>query len=501
MIPSLANWSVAKPLSLGGIILGGSAFAFLSLPPLQLPIVALAVLICALPLLIKTTYLLKRRTQDHRQLIDTAINDYPFISIHIATYDEPALIVIRSLEALEKLDYPVDRFEVIVLDNNTPSRSTWLPVQQWCEDRFGFDFYHYDEVKGAKAGALNIALNHTSPEAEFIATVDADYQVAPSFLKTAAQALISGNLSHVQFPQAYHSVRDGMKSVASELAQYFGTYAARSTSARDMLLTGTLSVIRRSTLVASGGWQTGTITEDADLGAVLMANGGAGGFVSSIQGRGLLPHSFNDLSVQRFRWSAGNAQTLKKVLLQEDRPPSLGILGQLSAWLSGAHLLLPVCLLTLLTGSSIVPLVAMTAYFLLLGGEVALAFATTSGSLHSRFQVAITRFSLLPEHSLGFLKGFLSTHLSFVRTPKAFSSQTSGNQSDLLLGNLALMAASGLILAQPLLAILSVPLLLTSVARSHVARALRPKPQRISSEFPSLSAASVFQKTAVKPNL
>src|SRR6185503_20332657 len=47
----------------------------------------------------------------------------PRVSIHVPTYNEPAPMVIETLNALARLDY--DNYEVIVLDNNTPDPETW----------------------------------------------------------------------------------------------------------------------------------------------------------------------------------------------------------------------------------------------------------------------------------------------------------------------------------------------------------------------------------------
>ena len=53
----------------------------------------------------------------------------------------------------------IANFEVIVLDNNTRIRSRWQPVEAHCA-ALGprFRFFHFDDMKGFKAGALNKAL-------------------------------------------------------------------------------------------------------------------------------------------------------------------------------------------------------------------------------------------------------------------------------------------------------------------------------------------------------
>src|SRR5690606_34977075 len=51
----------------------------------------------------------------------------PFVSIHLACYNEPPEMVILTLDSLAALDY--DNYEVIVLDNNTKNPDVWKPVE------------------------------------------------------------------------------------------------------------------------------------------------------------------------------------------------------------------------------------------------------------------------------------------------------------------------------------------------------------------------------------
>jgi exo-beta-1,3-glucanase (GH17 family) len=54
--------------------------------------------------------------------------DWPFISVHVPAYNEPPDMMIETLDALSRLDYP--SFEVLVIDNNTQNENVWRPVQQ-----------------------------------------------------------------------------------------------------------------------------------------------------------------------------------------------------------------------------------------------------------------------------------------------------------------------------------------------------------------------------------
>ena len=227
-------------------------------------------------------------------------------SVHVATHEEPPAMVMRTVRALSR-QVNAPEFEVIVLDNNTADAALWRPVQALCGRRGPrFRFYHEDGVTGAKAGALNIALERTDPAATHVVVVDADYEVTPDFLSVAAAEIRRTDDDFLQFPQAYRN-ETRAPGVSLELADYFLRHARQADCAGAMLLTGTLSVIRRSALTAAGGWSGRTITEDAELGLRLRRLGYRGRFVDRVVGRGMLPLDLAGLSLQRYRWAAGPA--------------------------------------------------------------------------------------------------------------------------------------------------------------------------------------------------
>lgn len=78
----------------------------------------------------------------------------PRFSIHVATHSDPPHLVIRTLQALLNQDWPSERYEIIVMDNNTTDPALWRRVESFCAawpDRIRF--LHQMDVSGAKAGA------------------------------------------------------------------------------------------------------------------------------------------------------------------------------------------------------------------------------------------------------------------------------------------------------------------------------------------------------------
>src|ERR1700730_2106458 len=137
-----------------------------------------------------------RHEQSVAPVVPVIADHRPKVSLHVPAYSEPPHVVIATLDALAILDYP--NYEVLVIDNNTRDPSLWQPVQAHCQ-RLGprFHFFHVDRLAGAKAGALNFALRHTSYDAELVGVVDADYKVERNFLATIIGYFTDPNIAFV----------------------------------------------------------------------------------------------------------------------------------------------------------------------------------------------------------------------------------------------------------------------------------------------------------------
>ena len=230
----------------------------------------------------------------------------PKASIHVPVYNEPPDMVIASLDALARLDYP--DFEVLVIDNNTRDPAVWKPIEAHCR-RLGrrFRFFHVAPLAGFKAGALNFALAHADPAAEVIGVIDSDYQVEPSWLRELVPLFDDPNITIVQAPQDY---RDGHVSLFKAMcqAEYRGFFhiGMVTRNERDAIIQhGTMTLVRRSSLVSVEGWSEWCITEDAELGLKLFEQGDSALYIPRSYGRGLVPDTFLDFKQQRFRWAYG----------------------------------------------------------------------------------------------------------------------------------------------------------------------------------------------------
>jgi exo-beta-1,3-glucanase (GH17 family)/cellulose synthase/poly-beta-1,6-N-acetylglucosamine synthase-like glycosyltransferase len=254
-------------------------------------------------------------TQEHRRIfraIEVDEEALPMVSVHVPAYNEPPDMMIRTLDALAQLDYP--RFEVIVIDNNTSDPAVWQPVREHCE-RLGarFRFFHEDPLAGYKAGALNLALQHTDPAAEIIAVIDSDYLVHPRWLRDLTPQLLQEKTAIMQAPQDY---RDAQENAFKAMcyAEYRGFFYIGMITRNErnaIIQHGTMTLVRKSALQDVSGWAEWCITEDAELGLRIFEQGLEASYVPTSYGQGLMPDTFTDYKKQRFRWAFGAVQIMR----------------------------------------------------------------------------------------------------------------------------------------------------------------------------------------------
>lgn len=236
----------------------------------------------------------------------------PMVSIHVPAYNEPPDMMIETLDALAKLDYP--SYEVIVMDNNTKDPAVWQPVEAHCK-ALGpkFHFFHEDPLKGFKAGALNYCLSKTSPTAEVIAVIDSDYQVTSDWLRDLVPQFLKPSVAIVQAPQDYRDEGENLFK-AMCYAEYRGFFYIGMITRNErnaIIQHGTMTMVRKSVLEEVGGWAEWCITEDAELGLKIFEKGYEALYTSRSYGRGVMPDVFVDFKKQRYRWAYGAVQIMR----------------------------------------------------------------------------------------------------------------------------------------------------------------------------------------------
>jgi len=362
----------------------------------------------------------------------------PKVSIHVPAYNEPPAMLIETLDALARLDYP--DFEVLVIDNNTRDERIWRPVEEHCR-KLGarFRFFHVAPLAGFKAGALNYALARTAPEATIVAVIDSDYVVDARWLRDLTPGFQDERIAIVQAPQDY---RDADQSAFKAMcyAEYRGFFQIGMITRNErnaIIQHGTMTMVRREQLARSGGWAEWCITEDAELGLRIFEAGFDASYVPVSYGRGLMPDTFIDYKKQRFRWAYGAMQILKahaRPLFLEGGPLSPGqryhfVAGWLPWIADGSNLLFNLAALGWsaamvwaprqvdppLVMYSVLPLSLFTFK---LAKLVHLYHVRVGANLRQTLSAAIAGLALTHTIGRATVKGLLTRSEPFFRTPK-----------------------------------------------------------------------------------
>lgn len=306
--------------------------------------------------------------------------EQPFVSIHVAIRNEPPGLVIQTLRSLLNIDY--DRYEIIVLDNNTTREETWKPVEEFCRSRDRTVFLHVPALKGYKAGALNRCVELMDERTEYILVADADYEVIPGALKACVRYSQKYNADLLQFPQSYRNMSP-RSDLVLEYNSYYRIFMSMANRFNCVLSTGSLSFIRCGSLKKIGGWECDTVTEDTELGVRLIASGCKTLFVPREIGSGLTPLDHHSFEKQRRRWVTGNIQVLIKhfgMVLKSglvDIKQKAGIVLQLTALVNYRIPMLILFGLMHLAGISLQTVVLFWIYFILMTVLKAMIYRTT----------------------------------------------------------------------------------------------------------------------------
>lgn len=298
-----ANFLVTMPASMltKFLILSGSPFLIIVVPSKFLHMLELFDVVC--------------RDHWHRSRNPYPLsiqNSEPFVSIQLPAYSEPPDMVIETLDSIHNIEY--SNYEVLVIDNNTKDPSLWLPVQAHC-DKLGsrFRFMHIENIKGAKAGALNYAYKYIDPRATIIAVIDADYHPNKNFLKSLVGYFQNPKLGFIQTPHDYRDWRDNLFLTMCywEYKLFFHSAMISLNERHAGITVGTMCLVRKETLERVGGWSEWCVTEDSELAIRVHDAGYSSIYIDKSYGQGLIPESFEGYKKQRYRWTAGPIQEFR----------------------------------------------------------------------------------------------------------------------------------------------------------------------------------------------
>lgn len=197
---------------------------------------------------------------------------FPTVSLMVAAKNEEAVIG-RLVKMLCELNYPRDRYEVWVIDDNSTDKTPEVLDHLTTQYPQLKVFNRPENSSGGKSGALNQVFPLTS--GEFLVVFDADAQVEPDFLRRVIPVFERGDIGAIQVRKAiiqaepqFHSQEAKNFWIQGQMAEMaLDAFIQQQRAAIGGLgeLRGNGQLVRREALLDCGGWNEETITDDLDL--------------------------------------------------------------------------------------------------------------------------------------------------------------------------------------------------------------------------------------------
>ncbi len=246
----------------------------------------------------------RRREADRHSLAVIDGSFTPDIDILIPTYNEPAFILKRTIIGCQALDYANKK--IYLLDDTQRSE-----VRQIAEE-LGSEYITRSDNRHAKAGNLNHAIPQTN--GDLIVVFDADFVPTKNFLTRTVGFFQEENVALVQTPQSFYNADPiarnlGLENVVTpEEEVFYRQIQPIRDGADSAICSGTSFVVRRSALLAAGGFVTDSLSEDYFTGICLSAQGYQLIYLDEKLSAGLAAESIATHAAQRLRWVRGTLQ-------------------------------------------------------------------------------------------------------------------------------------------------------------------------------------------------
>lgn len=228
------------------------------------------------------------------------LSKYPSVTIIVPCYNEERT-VFRSIKSLLELDYPKDKFHLILVDDG--SNDGTLAILKRFEKRKNIKIYHKEN--GGKYTALNLGLLNT--KTEFVGCLDSDSLVHPQALKRIMSTFaVNTNLSAVIPSALVHNPRNMLER--AQKAEYnLIVFSKKMLGFLGGLhvTPGPFSIFRKKVFDELGPYRKAYNTEDQEIALRMHESGYRIDNCHDAYVYTLAPNTVKQLFIQRIRWLCG----------------------------------------------------------------------------------------------------------------------------------------------------------------------------------------------------
>jgi cellulose synthase/poly-beta-1,6-N-acetylglucosamine synthase-like glycosyltransferase len=242
--------------------------------------------------------------------------ELPRVTVQLPIFNEQ-FVVERLLDAISRLNYPLEKLDVQVLDDSTDETVAVARglVNHYAAKGFPVSYHHRSNREGFKAGALTEGLK--TARGEFVAIFDADFVPPEDFLQRVIHHFTNPKVGMVQTRWTHinrnYSFLTEVEAILLD-GHFVLEHSGRARSNVFFNFNGTAGMWRRSAIDDAGGWQHDTLTEDTDLSYRAQLKGWKFVYLQDVECPAELPVEMTAFKTQQARWAKGLIQTSKKIL-------------------------------------------------------------------------------------------------------------------------------------------------------------------------------------------
>lgn len=282
---------------------------------------------------------------------------WPSVTILVAAHNEEQ--VLRGcLDHLIELDYPENRFDVIVVNDRSTDR-TGAILDEFVRTSNGLvrAIHRSSDAVPGKPAALADAFHMVT--SDIVVLFDADYLPQPALLKKLVAPFIDPQVGATMGRVVPYNTGTNLLTRLLDLERRGGYGVDQAVRSRWNLLPqfgGTVGGVRMSALrEIGGGWTTDTLAEDTDLTYRLFARGFIVEYVDDAKCFEESPAEWRVRYRQIRRWACGHNQCLFKYLWPTLTTPNQPVLRRLDAALVLLFFLFPAISLVSLVAALVYP--------------------------------------------------------------------------------------------------------------------------------------------------
>ncbi|MBE9065532.1 glycosyltransferase family 2 protein [Leptolyngbya cf. ectocarpi LEGE 11479] len=206
--------------------------------------------------------------------------EWPRVSLLVAAKNEAAVIT-NLVASLCSLDYPEERYELWVIDDNSDDGTSNI-LDRLAQTHPKLNVLHRGpEATGGKSGALNLVWPRV--KGDILAVFDADAQVPSDLLRRVVPLFTNERTGAIQVRKSIVNSDTNFWTQGQAAEMALDRYYQEQRSARCGIgeLRGNGQFVRQTAIAQCGGWNEMTITDDLDLTVQLHLHQWNIGFVSN----------------------------------------------------------------------------------------------------------------------------------------------------------------------------------------------------------------------------